>query len=246
MPELEFLPWDSEFFGRRVQRTDGDILSERDIRHIDRQAVLSGTSLLYHFQSAEHIALCSLLCENGFRFIQQQAVFISQKDAGARDAAGGRSGVSVFRQGVDRPESLYGIALEVGRHSRFALEPSVGAEKTDELYRRWVDNSCSGALADLVLVARSGSEVRGFCTVKSKNGCMTIGLIGVSEKARRAGVGTALMLAARREASRRGQYISVTTQTNNIAAMNFYARCGLALSQVQCVFHKEYRAPAGR
>jgi len=240
MPELEFLPWDSEFFGRRVQRTDGDIQSEDDIRHIDRQAVLSRTSLIYHFQSEERIALCSLLCANGFRFIQQQAVFIWPKDGGRRDI-GGRGGVSVFRQGVDRPEALYDIAIEVGRYSRFALEPSVGAAKTDELYRRWVDNSCSGLLADRVLVVRSGSKIRGFCTLKSKNGHMTIGLIGVSQNARREGVGTALMQAALQEAARRGQDICVTTQTNNIAAMNFYARCGFKLSYVHSVFHKDYQ-----
>lgn len=238
MPGLQFLPWDSEFFGRRVLRTDGDITAPGEVRLIDEQAALSGASLVYHFQSQDGIGLCSALCAGGFRFIQQQAMFFL-KEGSVPDGAP-RAGVTTFRPGMDSPEALYPIALAAGKFSRFALEPSIGDEKTAELYRHWVDNSCSGLVADRVMLVVSGGNVRGFCTLQSKNGLTRIGLIGVEESARREGVGASLMLAARREAASRGEPLSVTTQTNNLAAMNFYFRCGLRLSQVHSVFHKDY------
>ena len=62
------------------------------------------------------------------------------RDGGRRDI-GGRGGVSVFRQGADRPETLYDIAIEVAGTAA-ALSPSGLPRPTS--FTAAGDNSCSG------------------------------------------------------------------------------------------------------
>lgn len=238
MPNLVFLKWDSDFFGRRIFCTDGDFTTPDEIRAIDDNAHEKNASLIYHFQSQDNIGLSAMICAGGFHFIEQKA-FFTIKDK-SLPLSFEHVKTSYFSHDKYSPEDLYPIALSAARFSRFALEPSIGLEKTKELYRRWVDNSCAGIIADRVIIVESKDGIQGLCTLQSKNGAAVIGILSVREDARKKGVGKSLMYAARAEAARRGEPLLVATQSHNTAAMNFYFSCGLTLCKVQNVFHKNY------
>ncbi len=135
--------------------------------------------------------------------------------------------------------ALEELALQSGQFSRFRLDPNIGEARWAELYRLWIRNSLSGEMADAVFVRRRGGTITGFVTVKREDSSRArIGLIGVDAADRGAGVGSALVAAARGWAASQGlTELWVATQQANDAANRFYESRGFTLTSKTDIYH---------
>ncbi|MEX0679211.1 MAG: GNAT family N-acetyltransferase [Pirellulales bacterium] len=141
--------------------------------------------------------------------------------------------------------ALYELAISAGIYSRFNVDPRIPAEKFAAMYRRWIERSVAGELADVVLVASLGDHEgavderpRGMITLSESSGVGSIGLIAVAAEVRGRGIAAALMHAAHGWMRARGAgEARVVTQLANLPACRLYERCGYRLSRVQHYYH---------
>ena len=93
----------------------------------------------------------------------------------------------------------------------------------------------------VILVAESGGEVVGMCTLQTLISTAEGGPVGLLEDmlvksyARRQGIGKTLLLAAEKWAARRGlSRLQLLTENDNEAALRFYFRCGWQRTGLIC------------
>lgn len=147
--------------------------------------------------------------------------------------------VREFRQ--DDLAKLANIALESFQRGRvatdrFHADPSLPSEKSDELYAKWIVNSCKG-LADTVLVAEIDGIPVGYITCKvyrslseklsERFGTMVIS--AVSSSARRKGIYTSLFNAGLRWLADRVNIVEVGTQVSNYIVQKVWNRVGFEI-----------------
>lgn len=146
------------------------------------------------------------------------------------------------------------IARSAFRHDHFHSDPRIPPAAADEVYVRWVKNSCQGR-ADAVLVAEEPGNpdgVSGFITCRVDQTVSAaagiphgvIELVAVSPEAQGKGIGVALVVGSLEWFARHGvRSIEVGTQSRNIQAMRLYQRCGFKCVAFSYTFHKWIAGP---
>lgn len=235
---VERLGWDSAHFGLPVGRIvargdDGDALADALARAAD-----DGLGLVYASFPPDLAIPDELLRRFDGLKVDDRVVF-----SAAPDAIGeGRSDVIV----VDRPAgpptpALVELAVAAGAFSRFAVDPRIPREAFRRLYAIWIERSCRHETADAVFVAEGGDaagEPLGLATVAVRGETATIGLVAVSERARRRGVGRATMARFHDWLRDRGvTRVDVATQLANGPACGLYRACGYRPSSFETIYH---------
>jgi dTDP-4-amino-4,6-dideoxy-D-galactose acyltransferase len=141
-------------------------------------------------------------------------------------------------QPSDLPQ-LQEIASGAYRSTRFYYDHHFPRAKSSELYREWITKSCE-TRKDVVFVAPHQDKVGGFITCQLESPQRgRIGLVGVNEVARGAGIGHALVKAAQRYFSDQGvDEAFVVTQGRNIAAQRLYQGNGFRSYSTHLWYHK--------
>ena len=114
---------------------------------------------------------------------------------------------------------------------RFHNDPFISNETANKLHSEWVKNSVAGNAADIVYVAKYKKKdcdiPIGFITVKKNDDICKIPLVCVHESHRRIGVASGMIYKAfiwARENN--AKYVDISTQLNNIPAINCYINMG--------------------
>jgi dTDP-4-amino-4,6-dideoxy-D-galactose acyltransferase len=151
--------------------------------------------------------------------------------------------VSAYAGPSDSP-ALRDLALASGVYSRFAVDPHFSRERFEAMYRRWIEGSVDGELADAVLVAQltddsgSAERIAGMITLSESVGVASIGLVAVDATVRGRGIGSSLMRTAHRWMRSRGaREARVVTQLANTPACKLYERAGYSLIKLQHYYH---------
>ena len=139
-------------------------------------------------------------------------------------------------------EPLSLIAAGAHHDTRFYVDGRFGRDRCDALYQLWIAKSCRG-WAEHVVVAERAGEAVGYVTCHTSPGAGRIGLVGVAQAARGAGVGHAMIGEALRWLRGQGaEDVSVATQARNSAGLSLYQKSGFAVRSVECGFHKWFGA----
>ncbi|MGH0033410.1 MAG: GNAT family N-acetyltransferase [Myxococcota bacterium] len=237
--DLELLRWDSEHFGWPVGRIRVDDLAPDRLRAGLGAARRLGLRLVYCFRDEGHPLGDALLEEFHGSRLSTQVTFA--RSLPTAEPAAAPEGVRIERlSGTGSLAELAPIALEVGRHSRFNVDPSIPRPAFESLYRKWLENSLRGEIADAVFAARAGAgALVGFVSLTLRPPWPArIGLVGVGEPARRAGVATALVaraLAAMGDAG--APRVEVSTQRENPEACRFYGARGFREVRTRIAYH---------
>lgn len=146
------------------------------------------------------------------------------------------------------------IARSAFRHDHFHSDPRIPPAAADEVYVRWVKDSCQGR-ADAVLVAEEPGNpggVSGFITCRVDQAVSAaagiphgvIELVAVSPEVQGKGIGVALVVGSLEWFARHGvRSIEVGTQSRNIQAVRLYQRCGFKCVAFSYTFHKWIAGP---
>jgi dTDP-4-amino-4,6-dideoxy-D-galactose acyltransferase len=237
-PGCRMLEWDSEFFGIAIARIEPAALLDSGRAVMDWcEAAVDCSYLLTKVADQPAIDAAQA---HGFRLIDVRLTL--------EMSLAGRDRFEVPPHVVVRPaaardlERLQAIARVSHRDTRFYIDRRFNRARCDAMYDVWITKSCSG-WADHVVVADVGGEAAGYVTCHRRGDAGEIGLVGVAEAHRGAGLGMAMTLAALHWFHQNGvATVSVVTQGRNAAGLRLYQRAGFAIRDIELSFHKWCRA----
>lgn len=235
MPELQplcsLLPWDSEFFGRRIGNVNRSHLTAADAAAARQWALENAVDCLYLLigeESGESLAAANAA---GFQFIDLRLEL--SRDLG--DAAPAPTAPTVrAARAADLP-ALERIARTAHRDSRFFLDARFPRARTEELYARWIARDFA---EHHVLVAVSGDEPVGYLSLQRRPDYGVISLLAVDESHTGRGLGRALVDAACAWTHAQGlRRVRVVTQGQNTRAQRLYQAAGFRTLTAEPRFH---------
>jgi RimJ/RimL family protein N-acetyltransferase len=145
-------------------------------------------------------------------------------------------------------EEFVPLAREAYRDTpdRFHADPKLAMAKCDELYAEWIKNSCSGPLADHIVVAEVDGRPAGYTTIRldecireetvSRSGGMI--LSAVAPWAEGGGLYTSMIHEGLRWLVEHGVKVShLGTQVNNLPVQRAWAKLGFRLAKAGSSMH---------
>lgn len=244
-PLVELLPWDTEFFGRRIGRARTGRLDATTAARLIGEAAEAGVECLYFAAAADDFATVLAAEERGFHLVDVRVVLERPADVPAVAAADEGEFVIDAARPEDLPR-LEQIATQIARLSRYAADPRFSRAETERLYRVWIGNACNGYV-DAILIARerAGGDALGFVGTKMHGELCDLQLVGVALEERQRRIGRALVTAgiawARAQGAKR---LQVVTQGRNVAAQRLYQQLGFLTTEVKLFYHLWLPAPA--
>lgn len=229
----QFLPWDSEFFGKRTARVSLASLDERGIRRVFGWCAGQQIEFLYLLVDADDLGTVRVAERHGFQFMDIRLT-LDTKDLS-------RTQISDAAIRPHQPADnavLKAIARVSHRDSRFYADEHIPNDVSDHLYEVWVENSCNG-YAQQVLVAVADAQPVGYITCHLDGRHGQIGLLGVSENVQGKGFGSRLIASALKWFRQQGaEEVSVVTQGRNVRAQRVYQRSGFMTESVRLWYHR--------
>ncbi|SNB46656.1 GNAT family N-acetyltransferase [Geobacter sp. DSM 9736] len=233
---IEFLPWDSGFFGRRIARLEGGRLTEKLADEALAECRKDGIECLYFLADADDDETVLAAEKQEFHqtdirvTLEQHLSHLPQK---LQEKVAVRSAVEADIK------PLAAIARINHRDTRFYYDKRFPTERCDDLYGTWIENSCRG-YADAVLTAGEEGTPAGYITCHLREGKTgQIGLLGVGAAFQGKGYGPALVRGALQWFAAQGmERVTVVTQGRNCNAQRLYQKCGFTTSLLQLWYHR--------
>lgn len=229
---IEPLPWDSEFFGRRIGRLRPEAPLDRVTPEtIDRSAfdciyVELDAAGPYDLDSWERV---------GARLIDTRVELAAALD-GLPLSSDRSAAIEEVRTWSERDRSAAReLAADLSRWSRFGLDPAFSG-RAAAMYDRWIGQAFEGA--HRTLVWRESGQIAGLLTFEIDGATAWIELLVVHHRYRGHGIGLALVrtfLTVARDAA--ASTARVRTQLRNSGAIVTYERAGLAVDRTTKVLH---------
>jgi len=243
------LPWDSEQIGLPAARLDYLIaqgtyneeffIKENLVRSVLHFCSEKGFKHLSARVDASDLSSIHVLEKLGFITVDGILTFAAELSSNIPFTSREKIDKIVIRIAkLSDSEKVAELARESFIYDRFHSDPAIPKELADELHANWLRNSCSGKVADVVILAEDDQGILGFVTCKLQKdtrkylGKMvgTIVLIATAKRARRKGIGRALTLAALDWFRQQGSdIVEVGTQLRNVPASRLYESCGFRL-----------------
>jgi dTDP-4-amino-4,6-dideoxy-D-galactose acyltransferase len=221
---IEKLKWDSSFFGYPVGKLE---VEDDDVFTVTEE--LHNYQLVYVFSKKKIEPLHDHMNEVDIKTTLTKQI--------------SPDGKCPFHKSIEEykgedDDSLKRLALESGVYSRFNTDKNFKNSEFERLYTAWIENSITKKDADNLLVFKEEGIIKGFITLKFKDGHSNIGLIAVHNNHRGKGIGLALLYAAFYQTERKGlPLISVVTQFENVPAMKMYSKAGFEIVETIHVYH---------
>ncbi len=250
---VEFLPWDSEFFGRRIGRVKPNDLSPAEGGEILEWCAAERIDCLYFLADPASAEAARWAADSGFRVMDIRVTLRldahSEPDAeGTAVPAASESAdaACIVPAGAAHLPALRRIARLSHRDSRFYWDANLRARSGD-LFETWIAKSCED-YADQVLVAELDGTAAGYITLDyASTGDSSIGLFAVAPEARGRGIGRQLVRSGlgwlRSKGARRSR---VVTQGRNLAALKLYQKAGFRVETLQLWYHLWWSSPQRR
>ncbi len=246
-PTLARLDWECSHFGYCVAQLANPDLTDAELAASLRLACREGVRLLVWPTVGGREVPRALLDEFAGTLVDRKATFCRQlvpviaedpPDSGVKSPVVRYTATTVSM-------ALAELAISAGVYSRFHVDRHFTDERFEAMYRRWIERSVTGEMADIVLVVPRdhrdgavGQGLGGMITLSESGGVASIGLVAVATAVRGTGIGSALMHAAHRWMQHRGaSEAQVVTQLANLPACRLYERSGYRLSRVQHYYH---------
>lgn len=234
---VEFLTWDSEFFGFRIARVKQTQLSNADISVINAWAATEKIDCLYFLAESDDAHSVRIAEQNNFALVDIRVTL----DISLQGDYAPLAQTIRLAQAAD-VDRLKAISSASYQNSRFYYDAHFPTEKNNQLYAIWVEKLFNHAITNAenhrVLVADQGA-VAGFITCEIKNGVGEIGLFAVDSAQQGAGLGGALINAALAWFAAQGvSHVQVVTQGRSITAQRAYQRAGFKTRQMQLWYHR--------
>ena len=237
----EILEWDSDFFGFRIARVRGDILTAEPARNVDAWCRKEKVRCLYFLSRADDPETTRLAEDNGFRMVDIR-VTLKLKISGMVGEIGRRRRVEATIRPACSQDA--GAMLQLAGNSfhdtRFYFDPNFPRHLVDSMYQTWIKRYLDGDAGAMFVAELDGLPV-GFlvCHMGDEPGVGILSLAAVSEEVRGRKIGKNLY---NRGISwivdRSATEIYGVTQGRNVVTLRHLQRLGFLIHNVQVWYHK--------
>jgi dTDP-4-amino-4,6-dideoxy-D-galactose acyltransferase len=227
MNNLQHLKWDSDFFGFKVAKLEGDM----SVLDVERCLQSSDAKLVYLASNSIDIAQYYKQCHvdnktTYFVHLNDKFYILLENDLYLEEYCGNTN------------DELRSLAIQASLFSRFVIDKKMPSGCGNRLYEQWIENSIDKKFADATLVAKYNNKIVGMVTVGRKGSRGDIGLVAVDESVRGKSIGTKLIKYAQNWFFDREIYdVQVVTQGINIPACRLYEKCGFKKESVISYYH---------
>ncbi len=234
MIRIEKLDWDSAFFGFDINQITLNNVEITD--EILLKVLGNSNSEISYIVGKDPFPSFYIFSNES---VQYKGTKIEFRKVLSSSEMGLHQNKNVTRFNGEISDSLERLVYQSGEYSRFNLD--VGFKPMfKKFYREWIEQSIIGNLDDAVFVYIAKKIIQGFVTVKISRSLdlARIGLIAVSPSMKRSGIGSSLIRVAETYALSRGvSFLHVTTQGENMGAIEFYKRNGFRECKREAVCH---------
>ena len=240
-PPATVLSWDSEFFGFKIARVSADRLTAESVPALLAWARAEEVECLHFLATADDPETIRQAGAADFRLVDIRVELDRALDRppDANTAGDAAAGVAVRRMTAADFAALQPVAPQLHHDSRFYADARIPRERADALFRRWLEASFEGEIAEAVLVAGRDGAAEGYLTVDGRPEVGRIGLVGVTPAAQGGGIGRVLVAAALEWFGARGKRrVTVATQGRNVRAQRLYQRSGFVTARVGLWYHR--------
>lgn len=227
MSEIQYLDWDSNFFGYKVGK-----LTVKENDEAPNDEILKSTYALVYIFSENKLSDKFLELTQA-KLVDSKIEFIKKADSRLKEQD---QTFSIKKVNTISDELLH-LVYESGLYSRFKLDENFVSKEFERLYKAWIEKSLSENNSE-VLAAYNNNTMAGFISLGMKNGIADIGLIAVDESARGLNIGSGLLVEANAFALKNNsEFLTVVTQENNAVAMRFYEKNGFKIYKKNYIYH---------
>ncbi len=229
---VTFLPWDSDFFGLRIGRYDGQTLTEHEAHRAAQQARALGLSCVYAFLDPGDPSSRLTAERFGLSLIDARIVLGRQVEA---EHAQGSAGVDTAS--VEDLPALRRMGRELAPASRFWQDRRFPRQLVRKMYAQWVEHSLA-ADSETVIIAKAQDRPAGFVSLAVYGESGRVILFRVNPTGQRGGIGRQLMTYALASLATQGvRELQVATQLSNHSALAFYEAMNFRTRETFLIYH---------
>ena len=237
--KIEYLPWDSSFFNKKVGKlvTNIDRLNPQFMKNIESALVDYEYDLIYFFTKLidipriPNLNLDIIYTDTHVRLgravkgiIGKKTYFLIDKKADFIESLG----------------DLYKISDQVSKYSRFNKDPKISKEKIRIMYKKMVDNCLNGNYGDGILLEldKNGKVLGILSFSKTSNDTISELLIGVDKDFKGKGIGKKLINSFLNYAKDvDANSISTTVSASNLDSFNFHIKNRYTVKNIYNIYH---------
>jgi GNAT superfamily N-acetyltransferase len=234
---VEFLPWDSAFFGYRIARVKPTQLDPAAGPEILRWCSGERIDCLYFLADPSSAGAVAWAEDSGFRILDIRTTLHCGLPMAQAPGPAAAAAARVTPCSPGHLPALRRIARVSHRDSRFYWDANL-RHKSDDLFETWIAKSCED-YADMVLVAELDGAAVGYITLDyASPSDSRIGLFAVGPEARGRGIGRQLVRCGLEWLRSQGAAESrVVTQGRNLGALKLYQKAGFRVEMLQLWYH---------
>lgn len=224
--EIKKLEWDSQFFGFPV----GDVFLEEDFS--ESKVFNSDYFSFIQFRSRNWFEIIS--DTHSLSYTETKIIF----NKILKESNSLEEGIIDFDDSPLTDNSLYDLAYESGKFSRYKLDKKISEDRFKKLYQIWIENSINKSFASKIFYIKEKENILGFVTVKIKDNEAQIGLIAVAPNAQGKGLGKKLLLKTENYCFENNvKTLQIPTQLENVSACKFYEKMGYQILEKIIIKH---------
>ena len=225
---VDFLEWDSSFFGLRIGKAIVSTQEELGELSCMRDSISEMYDLIYIFTDNDSTAPIP------------GSILVDRKVVYSMEVAEPSSFDCHIIEYTDQfvSEDLLKLALASGEYSRYKLDKQFPLNSYERLYTRWIEQSVNHSIANEVFCYMLNGCPKGLITLKRDENYGDIGLVATDPECRGMGIGSAMLQHVKHYLfTRGGKKLNVATQYDNKAACHLYEKAGFSVSSCTNVWH---------
>lgn len=229
------LAWDTEFFGLRIAQVSHDRLSAGSLPELREWLREHRIACAYSRVPANSGSTLQLLQEFGFRYVDVRITLARPLDS----LPPLKPSLCKVRPAVPHDlQHLQALAAKSHRNTRFFLDSRFPPERSESMYRIWMEKELSRQRG-AVFTVESGGIANAYLTCNLGTGLSgEIGLFAVGPELQGKGCGQSLLHCALEWLANHGCHeVRVPTQVGNTAALRAYERAGFTIESAEVWLH---------
>lgn len=233
MNEIEYLDWDSRFFGYKIAKVTLDHNAHAILDQLFKQMADEKYCLTYFFTPPNEKEINSYIKTKGGELVDQKTVYFKPTEKHYNF-----SHEIVEYKEIEATKKLKELILQAGEFSRFRVDKKFTNNEYEKLYLEWLKKSLNNSIAQKNFVIIKDNEIKGITTLGTKDSNADIGLVAVDEKYRGQSMGYDLIRYADTIAYEMGfNNIQVVTQLQNTGACRLYEKCKFSIKNITNIYH---------
>jgi ribosomal protein S18 acetylase RimI-like enzyme len=233
---IQYLDWDSQFFGCRIGRVTSQKLTPSSLAQIGSLAKESRLDCLYFLAASNDDSTVQLAEHENFHLVDLR---ITLQISHLHSLELSKSNIAIDYASVADLPALRLIAAENHTLSRFFTDTHFAHQKCRELYAIWVEKAVRDP-DTCVFTWRAGGEACAYVTAKiCPEGSGEIDLVGIAPQYQGRGLGPQLIVQALRYfQQQKVDRVTTVTQGRNVHALKLYEKCGFSIASIELWYHK--------